>query len=196
MQSLRSISPIVRAIGVIGAVAILVTSITYAALQSQATLTNNTIASATALLEVDNTDDAGSGFGGTDVGYAFTGIIPGGAGSNVGNFQLKNSSDTGVDMSVSVQVPTLPTWTVLPSGTVDDSKVTVDISCSDTDAIVYGVSDTLANINAAPVELTGDTLAAGDTATCTVSVSMDADAFSGTSASSDNFDFEFTGTNV
>lgn len=193
MQSIRSISPVVRAIGVIGAVAILVTSITYAALQSQVTLTDNTIASASTDLQVNNTDDTVTGFGDTDTGYAFTGVVPGGADSSTGNFQLKNNGTAA--MSVSVKVPTLPTWTVTPSGTVDNTKVMVVMSCTDLDE-TYTVTDTLTNLNAAPVNFATGTLGAGDTATCTVKIDMDAAAFSGESASAGNFDFEFTGTAV
>jgi hypothetical protein len=194
MQSVLKISPVMRAVGVIAAVAVLVTGITFAALQSQATLTNNTIASATADLQVDNTDSTTSGFGSTDVGYAFTGVVPGGADSNVGNFQLKNNGTA--NMSVAVQVPTLPTWTVNPAGPVVAADVDVIIACVGSVSGTFGVTTDLAAINTAPVALTAGNLNAGDTTACTVKISMDATAFSGSSASSTNFDFVFTGTGV
>lgn len=194
MQSIRSISPVVRAIGVIGAVAILVTSITYAALQSQVTLTDNTIATGTADLQINNTDDTVTGFGDTDTGFAFTGVVPGSTtGSSVGNFQLKNNGTAG--MTIAVQIPTAPVWTVVPTSTVDNSKVTVNLSCTDADE-TYTVTDTLANLIAGDVNFTTGTLAGGDTATCTAKITMAADAFTGESASASNFDFKFTGTAV
>jgi hypothetical protein len=194
MQNIRNINPVLRATGIIAVVAALVTGITFAALQSQATLTNSTIASATADLQIDNTDN-GSGFSNTDTGYAFTGVVPGGADSNTGNFQLKNNSTGGADLSIDVQVPTLPTWTVVPAGPVVNADVDVIISCTGTLG-VFGVTTDLVSINAGPVALTGANLDNGDTATCTVKISMDATAFTGTNASSTNFDFVFTGTGV
>lgn len=192
MNAIRSASPIVRAVGVIGVVAALVTSVTYAALQSQATLTNNTISSATAGLSVNNTDDAAPG-GATDVGFAFTGVVPGGASSSVGNFTLANDGTS--DLDISVAVPTLPTWVVTPSGTVDNTKVTVAISCT-AGSVTFAGSATLSSMNAGPVDLTGGQLAQGQTATCTASISMAADAFTGSSATATDFDFVFTGTAI
>ena len=192
MQSIRSISPVVRAVGVIGAVAILVTSITYAALQSQVTLTNNTIASASTDLQINNTDNGGT-FVDTDTGFAFTGAVPGGAESSVGNFQLKNNGTA--DMNITVKVPTLPTWTVSPAGPVDNSKVTVKLSCTDANE-TYTVTKSLTDLNAAAVTFATGSLAAGDTATCTAKIAMAVDAFTGESANASNFTFEFTGTPV
>ncbi len=189
LQSIRQISPVARAILVIGVVAALVTSITFAALQSQATLTNNSISSATAELQVDNIDN-GAGFGATDLGYDFVGIVPGGAGSNVGNFQLKNNGSA--PLSVSVEVPVDPVFTVLPSGSVDPAKVDVVIQRGAGTPQVFALSDLLAG----PVTITGGNIAAGATENFNVQVLMDADAFTGTSASSDDFTFTFTGTGV
>lgn len=50
MRKMRSISPLFQAVGVVGVVAGLATGVTFAALSSQATLTNNTISSASANL--------------------------------------------------------------------------------------------------------------------------------------------------
>lgn len=194
MKTARRLNPVLRATGIIGATAALVTGITFAALSSTATLTNNTIATGSAELLIDNTDDATTTVpGATDVGYAFTGVVPGGADSNVGNFTLTNDGDS--DMSIALNLDGAPVWTVLPSGTVDDSKVDVIVSCTG-DLGVFGVTTDVASLVAGPVALTGANLDTADTATCTVSISMDADAFVGSSASSDQFDFVFTGTAV
>lgn len=73
MISIRQINPVARAIVVIGAVMALVTSVTFAALQSQATLTNNTISTATAGLKLWD----GTAFSSTAPGFTVTGLVPG-----------------------------------------------------------------------------------------------------------------------
>jgi predicted ribosomally synthesized peptide with SipW-like signal peptide len=189
MVSLRSINPVVRATMVMAAVVVLAGGVTFAALQSQATLTNNTIASGTANLQVDNTDDGTNPLGATDLGYAFMGVIPGGAGSNTGNFSLKNNGTAALTLKAGLTAA--PVWTVLPSGTVDNTKVHVLIGRNGAPAQDILLSDLVAP---AGVTLTGGNLAAGITDVFTVQVKMDADAFTGTGASSANFQFVFTGT--
>ena len=194
MQSLRSISPIARAIGVIGAVAVLVTTVTYAALQSQATLTENTIASATAELEVSNDDVV---YDESVTGFDFEGAIPGGASSDPETFYLRNSGD--VDLDISATVPTaLPlTWEDSNSDPVivDESMVDIAISCTFTSGS-FTIDGDLVTMGAGDVAAVGDALPDGEDATCTATVSMDAGAFSADSATSDGFDITFTGTGV
>lgn len=191
MVSIRSINPVVRAVGVIGAVMALATGVTFAALQSQATLTNNTIASATATLQVDNTDSGANPFSATDVGYAFSGVVPGGATSSTGNFQLKNAGTVG--MTVSVKVDSAPTWTVADGvGTVDNNKVKVLFQRGA--GVVQEI--TLNDLLSGDVPLTDGNLAPGAVATFHVQIKMDADAFTGSGATADNFDFVFSGTGV
>ena len=105
-----SISPVVRAILVIGAVAALVTGVTFAALESEATLTQNTIAGEDAL-QVNNDPEGNATFSQTEQGFNFINIVPGVASSQTENFELRNTSTTTVD--VNVQIPTPPT---LPAG--------------------------------------------------------------------------------
>jgi hypothetical protein len=189
------INPLARAIGVIGVVAALVAATTYAALQDTATLTNNTIASATADLQISNTTGDPPVCGtpsNTATGFNFVGIVPGGADSQTETFCLHNAGTA--DLSIAVNVPTAPTWTVLPGGSVDNAQVDVTISCDATTD--FAVTDTLQNIIAGNVALTAGSLLDGETAICSVFVSMDAGAFTGSSASSTDFDFVFTGTGV
>ena len=198
MQSIRSISPIVRAVGVIGAVAILVTSITYAALQSQVTLTNNTIATGTADLQIAS---ASSGtaetpgtcgtFGDTAPGFAFAGVVPGGADSQTESFCLRNNGTSA--LMLKVKSPTVsPLWTTSPSSaTVDNTKVSLTITC---DNGAGSVTDTLANFLAGDVSFASSSLPATTNSKCTAKVHMDATAFSGESATLANFDLVFTGT--
>ena len=189
MQSIRSISPVVRAVGVIGAVAILVTSITYAALQSQVTLTNNTIATGTADLQIASFTESCGTFGDTAPGFAFAGVVPGGADSQTETFCLKNNGTSA--LTLKLKSPSTPTWTTTPTTTVDNTKVTLTVTC---DNGAGSVTDTLANFLAGDVSFATSSLAGTTTATCTAKVHMDATAFTGESASLSNFDLVFTGT--
>ncbi len=187
--SLQRVNPVARAAMVIGAVMALVTGITFAALTSTATLTNNTISSATADLQVSA--DGGTTFGNNVVSsFNFSGIVPGGAPSANSSFKLKNNG-TG-NMSVALMIPAATTFTVTPSGTVDKTKVDLAVACT---TPTLSVTDTLANLEAGNVAVTG-TLAAGETADCTVNASMDADAFTGSGATSSAFTLQFTGTAI
>lgn len=191
MLSIRKINPLARAIGIIGAVMALVTGVTYAALQSQATLTDNTISSATADLQIDNMENNGTNpqaFSDTDTGFAFTGVVPGGSASNSHSFQLKNNGTT--PMTIKVGMPALPTWVVSPSGTVDNSKVMLNITCTGP-TLTY--NDFVQTIWSTGSSMSG-TLGAGEVTACTTNVTMDSDAFTGESAASSTFNLIFTGT--
>jgi hypothetical protein len=190
-------NPQVRSVSIFGVVAVLVTGVTYAALQSQATLTNNTIASATASLQVQSTGS----FASQDAGFAFTGVIPGGSAvPALGNaFKLRNNGT--IDLDIAASIPTAPTFTVSPvAGPVDLSKVDLVLSCT-TGANSFALTTDIAALVAAHgtggVSMTPDNLPFSglNTADCTVQVQMDSDAFTGGSANSTNFNIVFTGTN-
>ncbi len=189
MVRITAINPLARSVTVIGAVAALATGVTFAALQSQATLTNNTISSASAVLLVDNTGDPARGLTPSDNGFAFTGMVPGGAASNTGTFQLKNDGSTA--LHTHVKVPTLPTY-VDSNGndvTVDNTKVFVVFK----NGAGADQSFALSALNGADGVQLADDLAAGAVANYTVKVTMDVDAFTANQAVSTNFDFLFTG---
>lgn len=194
MLRVRQVHPITRAIGVFGAVAALVTGVTYAALNSQATLTNNIISSATADLQVKSTGS----FAAQDAGFAFSGIVPGGPAVPAAGhaFQLKNNGST--DLDVAVSVPTAPTFT---GGTVDQTKVELVIACSTTGGKNFSKTASLSALVAAHptggLLTTPDFLPTGTdgTANCTAKMQMAADAFSGSGGvSSGFFNIVFTGT--
>lgn len=187
MYKKHKVNPLLRATGVIGVVAAMVTGVTFAALQSQATLTDNTISSGTAELLINNTENEGVE-GATDTGFNFTGAIPGGAASNSHNFTLHNTGTT--PLTINVGMPALPTWTVTPSGSVDNTKVALNITCTGPS---LSVAATVQNIWFSTAAMSG-TLGVGETASCTAKVTMDAAAFTGTSASSSTFNLVFTGT--
>ena len=197
MKKHLNINPLARATAVFAIVVAAVAGTTYAALQSQATLFNNTISTATAQLQVKSA----GGFASQDAGFAFTGAVPGGpAVPAVGNaFQLKNNGNVGLKIYASI--PTAPTFTVTPSGSVDLSKVDLVLSCTNGTqnfALTSDVAALVAAHSTGGVALTPDTLpsGAGNVASCTAKVQMDSDAFSGESASSTNFNIVFTGTPV
>lgn len=196
MLNIRKINPAARAIGTVGAVVALAGGVTFAALQSQATLTGNTIASASATLLVSSTPACGAATGTfthSETGFAFTGLVPGGADSGAKNFCLKN---TGTDnMTMNVVIPSLPTWTVTPSGSVDNSKVNLAFSCTGAGG-TFSVTDNVNDIWFNTANLSGGTLNAGTTDACTVTASMTSSAFTGESASSTTFNLTFTGTGV
>lgn len=205
MRGLKSINPMVRAIGVFSAVAVVVGGVTFAALQSQATLTNNTIASANAELQVKT----GGAFAAQDTGFEFTGVVPGGSAvPALGNaFQLRNNGE--VDLKISASIPTAPTFTVdTAGGEVDLTKVDLVLECiagaqtfsvtSDLEALVAAHTPTPPAIAGVPLEAGFLPFASTENeANCTAKVQMDADAITGgSSASSGNFNLVFTGTNV
>jgi hypothetical protein len=102
-RKLRQLSPIARAIGVMGAVTVLVTGVTFAALSSTATLSGNTLSAADSNLLV--WDQPAGAFESDAPGFNVTDLIPGeGSGENF--FYLQNNGDGAVH--VSAHVPTAP----------------------------------------------------------------------------------------
>lgn len=193
MLKTQSISPVVRAILVVGAVAALVTGVTFAALDSEATLTDNRLASATAGLQVDNTDDDTNPGGATDVGFEFAGLVPGAEFLNPGhNFKLTNDGDA--DLRVKVKVSG-----AVSTGTIDKTKVHFQFeNLTNTGASANPIVYTLAELETAGQWLPGvqdpDSLAVSQDHDFNVKVRLDADAITGSSASIDDFVFTFTGS--
>ena len=97
-QRINKISPLARAVLVIGAVAALVTGITMAQFNSTATLTDNTLASASAELLVDGSDEDTEPTS-SEPGFDFDGLAPGEE-SDVETLLLRNAGD--LDMNVTV----------------------------------------------------------------------------------------------
>jgi hypothetical protein len=183
-------APLLRAIAVVGATGALVTSVTYATLQSPtATLTGNTINSATATLLVGTASASSTAFGATHSGFTFGNVVPGGpampASGNV--FYLRNTGTA--TLAVKLAVGGTPTNTYA----VDLSKVTVNITRADTST---SQSATLQSLIDNGLALT-DTMAPNASSTAvqyTLSVSMTADAFTGSSASIGGIDLVFSGS--
>ena len=174
-QKIRQISPLARAVGVIGVVMALVTSITYAAFVDSATLTGNTITTATANADLLLWD--GDSFEETAPGFAFNALEPD-VESDRKPFYFKN--DGNVPLYVTVTIPE----TVVDFGGVDPTKVTFNFYGECAGAEVTPVSATMAALMAGEVDMPCEPLAAdaqgvigeeGNEANFEVSVTLAAD---------------------
>jgi hypothetical protein len=179
---------LVRAVMVVATVGVLVTGVTFAALQSQqAVLSGNTIQSASANLLIGTASATSTAFSSSHSGFTFANVIPGGpAQPTDGNsFYLKNTGTA--TLAIKLAVSGTPTNT----SAVDLSQVSIQITRVDTGttqtASLQSLIDGSLNLN--------DTLAPASTGVeYKLSVAMNADAFTGSSASIGAIDFVFSGT--
>ncbi len=187
MVGLLKVNPLLRAIGVIGVVAALVTSITFAALQSQATLTNNTISSATAGLRVSTDNTA---FSDSEPGFTVTGLIPGTGSTKT--FYLRNNGDIALD--VSARVPVLPGPPAFGYGFSGFQNLTVSITSPACPPAV--VNTTMLLLNAGEVLLPCNSLPVGPGTSRTYNIHFDIlpDAITGSQAGVGVFNLRFTGS--
>jgi uncharacterized membrane protein (DUF485 family) len=186
----RNIQPLFRAISVIASVAILVTGVTYAALQSQqATLTGNSIKSATADLQIGTSSTS---FAASRTGFSFGGVVPGSSATPAdGNsFYLKNGGTPALALKVAVSS------TPVNLANVNLAKVYVVFTRVDTNTTQkLALASLISGYASGGVAMT-DNLAGGATAQYKTQVSMDADAFTGQSADITGIDLVFSGTAV
>lgn len=193
MISIRKISPMVRAIGTMGAVAAIAGGITFAQLTSNtAALDANSIDSGTASLQI-STDNAT--WADTATGFTFTGVVPGGAVSPNQTFYIKNNGTT--DLTLNAQINQQPTWT---GGTVTNSLVFLSVTCvsqttGPTVTLGYPGNDMVTLANGIGTDFTGGVINAGDQDTCTANVSMGSGAYAGSGVTENNaFNLDLTGT--
>lgn len=189
------VNPLARAVLVVGAVAAVVSGVTFAALDSSsASLTGNTVSSATADLQVSTN---GTTYGATRAGFDFEDVVPGGDPAPTAGhaFWLRNTGT--FDLALTLNVPVPPTTD--PIG-LDLAKVKVVVTDPGLDGLLDGVNDTvvlnssLSALSAGEVDVTGD-LEPGDKKYF-VQVTMDADTFDGEAGTVDAFDLVFNGTNA
>jgi hypothetical protein len=102
MRSIRLINPMLRAIGVIGVVAGLVTGVTFAALNDQAVLADSSISTSTAALKLWD----GDSFESLAPGFHVTDLVPG-TGSGEKLFYFKNEGT--VALNITAHIPNAPT---------------------------------------------------------------------------------------
>jgi len=177
-----------RAAGVISAVVVLMTGVTYAALQSpQATLTNSTISSATADLRIGT---SATSFSSTRVGFNFVDLIPGGIAAPVdGNvFYLKNYGNANLGLHISIgSIP-------VNLSNVDLTKVSFVMTRLDTSTVqVFTVKTLVDSYINGGLSLT-DSLSGSTVAEYKLQAIMSADAFTGQTAQISDLDLVFTGT--
>lgn len=190
MKRAHSIKPLARAIAVMATVAVIVSGVTFAALQSQqAVLAGNTIETASADLRVSND---GNTYSNSLSGFDFANLVPGGAAVPTAgyNFYLKNFGGTPLLLKLSVAS------TIANPDDVDLSKVNVILTSigSGAQPQSFSLADLVAASSTGGVSLNSPSpLMAGTQQKFAVQVSMAADAFSGSSASLGNIDLTFNG---
>lgn len=145
----RNINPLVRAVGVFGAVSAIAIGATYAlGLTSQATLQDNTISTATADLKLWD----GAAFNTTAPGFTITDLIPGTP--QTFPFYFQNSG--AADLNLTAHVTNTPTLSGFVNNS-DLSQVQVTIT-NDFGVGSNTVTDLNQLVNGAPVPLNGGVL--------------------------------------
>lgn len=182
---------LLRAMIVIATVGVMVTGVTFAALQSQqAVLSGNTIQSATASLLISTTSPTSTAYSNSKTGFTFANVVPGGPAQPVdGNsFYLKNTGTATLALKMAVS------GTPTNTSSIDLTKVTVNVTRVD-GATLSTSLQALIDANATGGVALTDNLAPASTGTqYKISVAMAADAFTGSSASIGAIDFVFSGT--
>lgn len=188
MQSGKKALILFRVILVLIGVGIITTGATYAALQSpQASLTGNSIESATADLRIGT---SASSFAASRTGFTFSNIVPGGSAmpADGNSFYLKNYGTAALNLKMAIST------TPVNTNNVDLTKVFIVITRVDTATTqTFSVTNLVSSYASGGVAFT-DSLASGAVAQYKASVSMAADAFSGTSATVSGIDLSFLGT--
>lgn len=180
--------PVLKAIGVTTLMAVMVSGVTYAALQSQQIkLLGNTIQTASANLQLSQDNLS---YSNNLSGYVFNNLVPGGSAvpTNGNNFYLKNSGGTPLAIKFAVSsVPTNP-------DNVDLSKVSVVLTYNNGPQQTFDLQSLIAaNATGGLAINAPSAINPGSTAPYSIKVSMATDAISGSSASIGNIDFAFTG---
>jgi len=191
-MKMRNRSPQLKSLWIISLVAVLVTGVTLAALQSPAaSLTGNTIESATADLRIGTST---SSFSTTRVGFDFPAIVPGGAPgpANGNTFYLKNYGTANLSIKAAIG-PAAPS----NINNMNLAKVYFHITRVDTPGTEQIVSlKSLVDSYATGYVGLNDIVNGGVMAQYTLKVSMDSDAYSGVGGSLSGIDLVFSGTGV
>jgi len=179
-----------RSAGVIGAIVILMSGVTYAALQSpQAMLLNNSISSATADLRIGTSP---ASFAATRTGFGFSDIIPGGPAMPLdGNiFYLKNYGTATLGLRVSIgSIP-------INSSNVDLAKVSFVLTRVDTSTSQTFTAQALVDSYLTGGMLLTDNIAGGVVAEYKLQATLATDAFNGQTAAISDIDIVFVGTGI
>ena len=182
---LKNQAALVRAIAILSGVAVLVTGVTFAALQSQqATLTGNSIQSATADLRIGTSQ---STFDASRNGFSFKDLVPGGPAvpADGHTFYLKDYGSASLKLRLALgSVPA-------NTANMDLSKVKLVLNRVDTASADQTIS--LKALSETGLQLT-DPINAGTVAQYKLRAVMEADAYEGTGAAVTGIDLVFSGT--
>jgi hypothetical protein len=194
MYKLKTMRPLMQAMGIITAVMVLVTGVTFAALQSQqAVLKGNSLATAMAELKISKDN---SNYATVVDGYTYSNLIPGGSPtpSNGNPIYLQNTGSVALAAKISVNEA------LSNPNNVDLSKVHVIL-------LPFGggtlqnitLKDLVAASATGGIALAGGGLNhvnAGGNAGFAMQIMLDSDATSGSSANIGNLIFNFDATAV
>jgi hypothetical protein len=185
------INPVVRAVGLFAAVAALVTSVTFAALNSQVTLSSNSISTTTASLKLWD----GDSFESTAPGFTVTELVPGTGKEFPFYFQNTGSAD----LDITAHVPVAPT----ASGFTGWENLEVTFTSNAPGCVDGSVETDMQALLAGEVALPCNPLSGGSQGNSGVEATegnykvkfdIDPSAISGSSATVGSFDIVFTGT--
>jgi hypothetical protein len=179
--------PLLRAVGVLSAVGIIATSVTFASLQSQqAVLTGNTIQSATADLRIGT---SASTFSASRAGFTFADVVPGGPAmpADGHSFYLKNYGSAALNLKVAVNSA------VTNASSVDLNKVSVQLTRIDTGSVQTMSLQSLLDAQASGGQALTDVINANSVVQYKLRAVMEADAFNGTGANVGAIDLVFSG---
>lgn len=185
----QNILPLARAFGVIAAIVVIVSGVTFAALQSQqAKLTGNTIQTATANLQISSD---GSTYGNTQAGFSFDNLVPGGQAVPASGYTLYLKNMGGTPLALKFAVSGSPT----NPDAVDLTKVHVIVTPVGGGSPQNFTLQSLLSGYATGGQalLSPSALLPGQTVQYVIQVSMDTDAVTGPGATISTVDFSFSG---
>lgn len=185
------INPIVRTSVVIAILLMLLTGVTFAALQSQTKITSSNITTTNANMQISQN---GTTFTSSVDGYNFGEIVPGGAYMPASGYAvyLKNGGGSGLAPTLAVSsTPTNPS-------NVDLTKVNIIMtSAASGEVQIFSLQSLIDAHATGGLALTSlSVLFPGQTYQFKMQASMAKDAFVGSSASIGAIDFTLTGTAV
>lgn len=189
MKRASNFKALSRAMAVIAAVTIVVSGVTYAALQSQQDkLTGNTIETSTANLLI-STD--GTHFSNTEPGFDFNNIIPGASAvpTTGAPFYLENTG--GTPLGVKLAVSTIPA----NPNNIDLNQVNVIVTTvgSSGPLQTFTLQSLIDAYATGGLSIAGSNVGNNNSVEFKLQVGMNSSAVSGSSASLSNIDFALSG---
>ena len=191
MQKPNITKSLIRAFGVMAAVVVIVSGVTFAALQSQQSkLTGNIIQTATANLQISPNN---ASYADSLEGFAFQNLVPGGIpvpNADTFTFYLKNAGGTPLSLKLAVSS------TPLNSNNADLSKVHLILIPADGSSVQnFTLAALIESYSSGGLAVTSASrLAPATVVQYHLQIMMDIDAVTGSGASISNIDLSFSGT--